>query len=67
MTGVIGGVVTPKDKSKSTPLLIKKLGPSQNLWLVLVLPTALGGAFTPIELPALKHGRNMNRGNKSKR
>ena len=66
MTGVISGVVTPKDKAKSNPLANQKVR-SITISAVsfLSFPASLRGAFIPKVLPALKHRTKMNRGNKS--
>ena len=55
MTGLISGVVTPKDKTKSNPLAREK---------VRILSKSVV-VFTPKRLPASKHGCKINRDNKS--
>lgn len=59
-------VVTPRDKTKSNPLANKK-AKSITKSVVSYLPfiMSLRGAFTPKELPSLKHGTKLNRDNKS--
>ena len=66
MGWVISGVVTPKDKTKSNPLTNQKVRSiTKSVVTFLSFPVLLKGAFTPRELPELKHGTKMNRNNKS--
>ena len=66
MTGVISGVVTPKDKTKSNTLANQKVRSiTKSVVRFYSFPVSLRGAFAPKELPVLKHGTKMNRGNKS--
>ena len=63
--GVISGVVTPKDKTKSNPLDNQKVRLiTKSAVIFQSFRISLRGAFAPKELPALKHGRKINRDNK---
>ena len=66
MTGIISGIVIPKDKTESNPYANQKVRSiTKSAISFLSFPVSLRGAFGPKELPALKHGTKMNRGNKS--
>ena len=66
MTGVISGVVTPKDKTKSNcPANQKVRSKTESGVSFQSFQVSLRGALTPKQLPALKHGTKMNRDNKS--
>ena len=66
MTGVISGVVTLKDKTKSNPLVNQKVRSiTKSVVSFKSFPVSLRGPFVPLKLPALKHVTIINRGNKS--
>ena len=67
MTGVISGVVTPKDKTKSNLLArLKARIFSKSVVSFYSFPVSLrGGTLYSHQLPASKHGSKMNWGNKS--
>ena len=66
MTGVISGVITPKDKTKSNTLANQKVRSiAKSMVSFWSFPVLLRGAFTSKELPALKHETIMNSDNKS--
>ena len=67
MNGVISGIATPKDKTKSNPLnRIKVRIFSKSEAVFSSFPMSLKEkVYTPNELPESKHGNKINRGNKS--
>ena len=67
MIGVISGIVTLKDKTKSDPFIKQNVRIfSKFVVSFWSFPMALRvGVFTPKGLPALKHGSKMKRDNKS--
>ena len=63
MTGVITGIVTPKDKKNSSPLANRKVRSIiKSVVSFYSFPVSLRGAFAP--KAALKHGAKMNKNNK---
>ena len=67
MTGVISGVVTPKDKTKSNPLARQKVRTlSKSVISFYSFPVSLsGGSFHSQRETSIKHGSKMSRDNKS--